>query len=187
MAECRICFNSVREGLVSPCRCKGSIMFIHQTCLSKWLKEKYPKEVRGLLMSHKNNATGIQCELCKYEFRLNSKYLKPSQILKKLQCSRQIYNVLINVPIIIFLIYKSSNLLHHLLLFLYSLTLKNNKPHDILSKFLHFTNLYFAFLTKLLPISLTLTILPLFIQGTLKPLKKLYLECQDLQIENLLV
>lgn len=186
MAECRICLNSVKGKLVSPCRCKGSIMYIHQTCLSKWLKEKYPKEVRGLLMSHGNNVTGMQCELCKYEFRLNSKYLRPSQILKKLQSSRQIYNVLINIPIIIFLIYKSSNLLRHLLLFLYSLTLKNNKPHDILSKLLRFINLYFTFLTKLLPISLILTVLPIFIQSTIKPLKKLYLECQDLQIENIL-
>lgn len=186
MAECRICLSNIKENLVAPCRCKGSIKYIHQSCLTKWLKEKYPKEVRGLLLSQKNYATGIQCELCKYEFKLNPKYLGPLQILKKLHSSGRTYNVLINIPIIVFLTYKSSNLIRHLLLFIYSLTLRNNKPHDILSKLIHISNLYLAFLTKLFPTTLVLTVLPLFIHSTVKLLKQLYLECKDLHIENFL-
>ena len=46
--SCRICFES-QEPLYSPCRCDGSIKYIHEECLLKWV-----------LVTDR-----IACELCK--------------------------------------------------------------------------------------------------------------------------
>ena len=35
--ECRICFYGPSEGrLITPCLCKGTIRYIHTTCLQRW-------------------------------------------------------------------------------------------------------------------------------------------------------
>lgn len=35
--ECRICFYGPSEGrLITPCLCKGTIQYIHMTCLQRW-------------------------------------------------------------------------------------------------------------------------------------------------------
>jgi hypothetical protein len=53
--SCRICFES--EGpLYTPCRCDGSIKYIHQECLLKWI-----------LASSDRSA----CELCKETYTLD--------------------------------------------------------------------------------------------------------------------
>lgn len=57
---CRICHCGVEdEGFITPCKCTGSLGFIHQTCLQSWLN-----------MSGKSNKK--QCELCFYDFKLQS-------------------------------------------------------------------------------------------------------------------
>jgi hypothetical protein len=55
MPDCRICLES-DYNLISPCLCKGSVEFIHSTCLEKW---------RGLDSDLKKYA---YCDIC------NSKY-----------------------------------------------------------------------------------------------------------------
>jgi hypothetical protein len=54
--SCRICFES-QEPLYSPCRCDGSIKYIHEECLLKWV-----------LVTNRS-----ACELCKerYTFDYN--------------------------------------------------------------------------------------------------------------------
>ncbi|VDP15691.1 unnamed protein product [Schistosoma margrebowiei] len=57
--RCRICLDEKKEeGLLSPCRCKGTIGLVHKKCLQKWL-----------LTSGK-----LQCELCGYMY-----LMKPSK------------------------------------------------------------------------------------------------------------
>lgn len=35
--NCRICFESENEGiLIKPCNCKGTIAYVHRTCLNNW-------------------------------------------------------------------------------------------------------------------------------------------------------
>lgn len=44
--ECRICYSSNNyfyNKLISPCKCKGSMMYIHQYCLYKYFPEKFCK------------------------------------------------------------------------------------------------------------------------------------------------
>jgi len=58
---CRICYNSdVKEPLLQPCDCSGSMGLIHKTCLEKWLSQ-----------SNKNS-----CEICNYDYKVNRK-LRP--------------------------------------------------------------------------------------------------------------
>ncbi|XP_046823419.1 E3 ubiquitin-protein ligase MARCHF3 [Vespa crabro] len=50
---CRICHtNTVKEPLVSPCRCKGTLAYVHLSCLERWL----------------NQSCRSYCELCHYQF-----------------------------------------------------------------------------------------------------------------------
>ena len=37
--QCRICFSS-KDKLISPCKCSGSIKYVHKKCLKKWIKNK---------------------------------------------------------------------------------------------------------------------------------------------------
>ncbi|KAI4497878.1 hypothetical protein M0802_006994 [Mischocyttarus mexicanus] len=50
---CRICHtNTLKEPLVSPCRCKGTLANVHLSCLEKWL----------------NQSCRSYCELCHYQY-----------------------------------------------------------------------------------------------------------------------
>ncbi|XP_066588082.1 E3 ubiquitin-protein ligase MARCHF3-like [Prorops nasuta] len=50
---CRICHtNNAKEALVSPCRCKGSLAYVHLSCLERWL----------------NESCRSYCELCRFNF-----------------------------------------------------------------------------------------------------------------------
>ncbi|OAD53809.1 ATP synthase subunit alpha, mitochondrial, partial [Eufriesea mexicana] len=52
---CRICHtNTSKEPLVSPCRCKGSLAYVHLACLERWL----------------NQSCRSYCELCRYHFNV---------------------------------------------------------------------------------------------------------------------
>ncbi|PPJ54400.1 hypothetical protein CBER1_07762 [Cercospora berteroae] len=57
---CRICRSEAAPGepLFYPCKCSGSIKFVHQECLMEWLSH-----------SHKKH-----CELCKTPFRFTKLY-----------------------------------------------------------------------------------------------------------------
>ena len=58
---CRVCHGEAEESrpLFHPCKCSGSIKFVHQDCLQTWLKisNKLPK-----------------CELCNESFRFRNIY-----------------------------------------------------------------------------------------------------------------
>ncbi|CAH0554864.1 unnamed protein product [Brassicogethes aeneus] len=46
---CRICYdNDKEEPLIAPCKCKGTVAFVHRSCLETWLAE----------------ANASTCELC---------------------------------------------------------------------------------------------------------------------------
>jgi hypothetical protein len=55
--SCRYCLDEEGE-FISPCRCKGSVGFVHEECLNKWLvtisQEREPK-----------------CPICNYEIKTN--------------------------------------------------------------------------------------------------------------------
>uniref|UniRef100_A0A671MF00 Uncharacterized protein n=1 Tax=Sinocyclocheilus anshuiensis TaxID=1608454 RepID=A0A671MF00_9TELE len=59
---CRICHCEGDEEclLITPCRCTGSLRFVHQGCLYQWIKSSDTR----------------CCELCKYDFIMET-HLKP--------------------------------------------------------------------------------------------------------------
>ncbi|KAK6104512.1 RING-variant domain family protein [Brugia pahangi] len=60
---CRIChsFGSSEDPLISPCRCTGSLKYVHISCLLHWLT----------ICAHKLKRPAI-CELCLYKYRLRN-------------------------------------------------------------------------------------------------------------------
>lgn len=59
---CRVCHGEAEESrpLFHPCRCSGSIKFVHQDCLQTWLKI--------------SNQSQPKCELCGEDFNFRSIY-----------------------------------------------------------------------------------------------------------------
>ena len=56
---CRICWETDKEeNLIQPCKCKGTMKWVHEKCLQKWL------EVSG----HQ------KCQECKYKYRTVKKF-----------------------------------------------------------------------------------------------------------------
>ncbi|KAM9618195.1 E3 ubiquitin-protein ligase MARCHF8 isoform 1-T1 [Trichechus inunguis] len=69
---CRICHCEGDDDspLITPCHCTGSLHFVHQACLQQWIKSSDTR----------------CCELCKYEFVMETR-LKPLRKWEKLQMS----------------------------------------------------------------------------------------------------
>ncbi|KAK2865616.1 hypothetical protein Q7C36_001672 [Tachysurus vachellii] len=69
---CRICQSEGDEEcpLISPCRCMGSLRFVHHACLHQWIKSSDTR----------------CCELCKYNFVMET-HLKPMRKWENLHLS----------------------------------------------------------------------------------------------------
>lgn len=70
--SCRICYenkNTMKDPLIAPCNCLGTVKYIHVNCLKSWLKERvipYPA----------HNGFGYRCdsfvcELCRSKYPSN--------------------------------------------------------------------------------------------------------------------
>lgn len=58
--QCRICFDGPTSSmpLISPCRCAGSVKFVHEECLKTWL------------ISQQTELDESECEVCKVKFEM---------------------------------------------------------------------------------------------------------------------
>ena len=87
-AICKICYlgNEDENSLLSPCLCKGSMEFVHEQCLEKWIQ-----------------MSGSQgCGACKYPYQMNS-YLLPFKTWKFIElvhfdCWKILYIINILLP-----------------------------------------------------------------------------------------
>ncbi|KAL4497965.1 hypothetical protein ABPG72_014822 [Tetrahymena utriculariae] len=72
---CRICFSeeTLFNKFIYPCNCKGSIKFIHESCLKTYLISKNPEQQKSIMRKSTNKQ---KCDLCKVEFLVqwNRKY-----------------------------------------------------------------------------------------------------------------
>ncbi|XP_039613930.1 E3 ubiquitin-protein ligase MARCHF1 [Polypterus senegalus] len=70
---CRICHceGDDESPLITPCRCTGTLRFVHQSCLHQWIKSSDTR----------------CCELCKYDFIMETK-LKPLRKWEKFNITR---------------------------------------------------------------------------------------------------
>lgn len=55
---CKICHSETEKDdeLITPCYCSGSLLYVHQGCVQKWIKATDAKT----------------CELCNYNYQVNS-------------------------------------------------------------------------------------------------------------------
>ncbi|CAD8146770.1 unnamed protein product [Paramecium pentaurelia] len=61
--QCRICMAEEETSrFISPCTCKGTLMFVHEECLKLWILQKNCIEE---VFKEK-----VKCELCSYRFRM---------------------------------------------------------------------------------------------------------------------
>ncbi len=68
---CRICQtedNTPDNPMISPCKCSGSIKFIHVKCMQEWYKSKMLSRVVQNTSSY--TIKGLECELCKQKFSM---------------------------------------------------------------------------------------------------------------------
>ena len=65
---CRICYStSDEEPLITPCKCSGTMKYIHQSCLMTWLK-----------------SGSKQCEICKESYRFRKYVRHYADVSKKI-------------------------------------------------------------------------------------------------------
>lgn len=185
MSECRFCLTpDVPSNLISPCHCKGSVQFIHQACLQNWLRERFRRQYRNLVKRTAAGGTGLKCELCHSEFHGELASAPLWQRMKTVCSSQTSYYIALNIPVIIYLLYKFhkvfSRLLSHFQHELISLMcLGGNK-----SRLLSLIRFYLRFLCNSVPVAVFGCALPLFVYNTVTLLKVLSLECKEFKIKS---
>lgn len=55
--SCRICLGTNEELLIAPCKCRGTLKYVHESCLKQWIFVKF------------NRSQTAFCELCQYNFQ----------------------------------------------------------------------------------------------------------------------
>ncbi|XP_071829133.1 E3 ubiquitin-protein ligase MARCHF8-like [Apostichopus japonicus] len=100
---CRICHCEGEESkpLIEPCLCLGSLKFVHQECLQKWIKS-----------SNTQN-----CELCHFNFVMQSK-LKPLGKWQKFEMSslerrKILCSVLFHIIVVVCIVWALYILIEH--------------------------------------------------------------------------
>ena len=80
-SQCRFCWGSdtcVDNPCIVPCKCSGSVGFIHYECLKNWLSTKMQKKESDHLTSMYWKT--FECEICKfaypYLFKVDTKVYK---------------------------------------------------------------------------------------------------------------
>jgi hypothetical protein len=58
--------------MIAPCKCTGSVKYIHFACFKKWLQALYSKKDKKEQQKLLEN--GANCELCKEKIELNIGY-----------------------------------------------------------------------------------------------------------------
>ena len=184
MSECRICYGAHSYKLVSPCKCKGSINYVHEDCLIRWLRKKYPTAYHSLIHRPKPGPTGLFCELCKYEYKGRIIYLKNREILKQIQKSNTTYSIMINIPIMIYLSYKWNFFFKRI--FQYSIVkiLEIQKKSHVFTRLGLTFKLFLNLFLHSLPLAFYSAALSLIVFNTIKLSFKLLMEFKIIQFEN---
>jgi hypothetical protein len=69
-SQCRICLeNGEEEELINICQCKGSVKYVHKTCISSWVNSFPP-----------NHDKHLKCQLCRTNFNLDMLDIQSSVI-----------------------------------------------------------------------------------------------------------
>lgn len=91
---CRICMECEFEStMISPCRCIGSVKFVHESCLKSWI------------ISQGGDPFEKKCELCNAHFQMGIKYNKKCNIFSiKKSIIRFLYIPILMIASICFIV-----------------------------------------------------------------------------------
>jgi E3 ubiquitin-protein ligase DOA10 len=72
---CRVCLSeedTLENPILTPCKCSGSMKFIHVACLVSWFKSKLIQQKTSFVTTYYWQS--LECELCKtiYPFEVTS-------------------------------------------------------------------------------------------------------------------
>lgn len=99
LKECRICLDNPAEGeeLVSPCKCTGTLRWVHQLCFLTWLERQYSSKPNGERKTLLEN--GIACEICKRKVYISlgnkRSCLPASNISEKIRSQALLFAILV--------------------------------------------------------------------------------------------
>ena len=114
--QCRICLQLEDvQLLLQPCRCIGSIQYVHAACLHTWLKLRFRRQYRHL--SSSDTATGLLCELCRTEYRGERRGVGWIRALKIVLTSGTSVRLALNGAILAYLLYRMGTVLLETLLY----------------------------------------------------------------------
>ena len=94
--KCRICLCGIEVAhLIAPCECTGSMQYVHQDCLIKWLNTSF----KG------------RCEVCFYQFKIrrNKVKLKNWKMLPMTSTQKAKYSIILSLHIIVFIFFLWSD------------------------------------------------------------------------------
>jgi len=93
MPICRICQLPGMEPsnpLLSPCRCLGSIRYVHGPCLKKWLE-----------VSSKKSSDPPGCELCQYQYIRHKKFMISNWLVPSCSSKDKVLHSIFMVAVVI--------------------------------------------------------------------------------------
>ncbi|CAI5438474.1 unnamed protein product [Caenorhabditis angaria] len=93
---CRICHisKSTRSNpLISPCRCSGSLLYVHKACVVRWLE-----------MSTRKMVPAPRCELCGYDYRRSNIFQIRSLHIPHIDRNSCILNLLFLLSLLIMIL-----------------------------------------------------------------------------------
>ena len=71
--QCRICFQEQKSELIPPCRCRGSVAYVHRRCLDRWIRFQLGRHLVASPM----------CEICGFEYLTQLRFPSFATVLSK--------------------------------------------------------------------------------------------------------
>jgi RING-variant domain len=62
--SCKYCLQEGEEQLLTPCLCKGSVGYVHNSCLIKWFEQRR----NSIVIPGNFSQYEFECEICKYKY-----------------------------------------------------------------------------------------------------------------------
>ena len=93
---CRTCLDieTADNKILSPCKCTGSIEYIHEECLKKWI------------LSKSSSPKSTNCEICQYEFKME---IETKRTLLWMKSIELFFHLAPTLSILFFILYKGFN------------------------------------------------------------------------------
>jgi len=138
--ECRYCLSQgTLDQFITPCSCQGSMKFVHQQCLSDWIKNSN-KTIQETIKD-RQKMYSFTCEICKHEMRYtktfkNNFFISMTKLFKSIFSNLRTTCLLGIHSFVMYFIFKRFTMI---LIGLPKLFMKRRKPSFWMNLFHNFT------------------------------------------------